>query len=62
MVRRLVLVFIGLACALGLAPRAAEAQLKVDLATLNALLAGRFAELQRRAEGAGVVLKAVVVP
>lgn len=39
-----------------------DAQLKVDLATLNALLAGRFAELQRRAEGAGVVLKAVVVP
>jgi photosystem II stability/assembly factor-like uncharacterized protein len=38
------------------------AQLKVDLAALNALLAGRFAELQRRAEGAGVVLKAVVVP
>ncbi|MBK9410293.1 MAG: hypothetical protein IPN47_20050 [Gemmatimonadetes bacterium] len=39
-----------------------DAQLKVDLATLNALLAGRFAELQRKAEGAGVVLKAVVVP
>jgi len=38
------------------------AQLKVDLAALNALLAGRFAELQRKAEGAGVVLKAVVVP
>lgn len=31
LVRRLVLVFIGLACALGLAPRAAEAQLKKRL-------------------------------
>jgi hypothetical protein len=37
------------------------AQLKVDLAALNALLAGRFAGCSGRRR-AGVVLKAVVVP
>lgn len=38
------------------------AQLKIDLAAMNALLAGAFAELQRKAEGAGVVLNAVTIP
>ena len=37
-------------------------QLRTDLTALNALLAGTFAELQRRAEGAGVRLEGVVVP
>ncbi|MBK6485466.1 MAG: hypothetical protein IPF98_01070 [Gemmatimonadetes bacterium] len=38
------------------------AQLRVDLSALNALLAGAFGDLQRRAEGAGVTLNGVVVP
>jgi len=38
------------------------AQLKTDLAALNALLAGAFAELQRKAEGAGVVLQPAKLP
>jgi photosystem II stability/assembly factor-like uncharacterized protein len=38
------------------------AQLRTDLAALNALLAGPFTALQRRAEGAGVVLVQVLVP
>lgn len=37
-------------------------QLRRDLRALNALLGGAFAELQRRAEGAGVRLEAVRVP
>jgi photosystem II stability/assembly factor-like uncharacterized protein len=36
--------------------------LRDDLAKLNALLAGSFAELQRRAEGAGVRLAPVTIP
>ena len=39
-----------------------EEQLERDLAALNALLAGAFAELQRRAQGAGVVLAPVAIP
>jgi hypothetical protein len=38
------------------------AQLRTDLAALNALLAGPFTALQRRAEGAGVVLAPVPLP
>jgi len=38
------------------------AQLRRDLQALNALLGGAFAELQRRSQGAGVVLQAVRVP
>ncbi|HEX4931689.1 MAG TPA: hypothetical protein VFV33_00835, partial [Gemmatimonadaceae bacterium] len=37
-------------------------QLRIDLAALNALLAGAFAELQRKAEGAGVVLSPARLP
>ncbi len=38
------------------------AKLREDLEALNALLAGDFAELQRRAAGAGVTLSPVVIP
>ncbi len=38
------------------------AKLREDLTSLNALLAGAFAELQRRAEGAGVTLAPVAIP
>jgi photosystem II stability/assembly factor-like uncharacterized protein len=38
------------------------AQLRTDLAALNALLAGPFTALQRRAEGAGVMLAPVPLP
>ncbi|MEP7383709.1 MAG: hypothetical protein ABI910_18630 [Gemmatimonadota bacterium] len=37
-------------------------KLREDLTTLNALLAGPFAELQRRAAGAGVTLTPVALP
>ena len=38
------------------------AKLRADLSTLNALLAGAFAELQRRAAGTGVALAPVAIP
>ena len=38
------------------------AQLRTDLTSLNTLLAGAFAELQRKAEGAGVVLPPAPIP
>ena len=38
------------------------AKLRVDLTALNTLLAGAFAELQRRAAGAAVTLAPVAVP
>ncbi len=38
------------------------AKLREDLTALNALLTGTFAELQRRAAGAGVMLQPVAIP